>query len=85
MGPRNEAYRPSSKEPYSHDAAFYAMKGAEKCQCFVDFVWTATRGVGYFFFFTLGLGAYFLFALARVFSPCLSLGRPQPQVAHIQL
>jgi len=38
--------------------------------------------------FGLGFGftlEYFLFALAKVFSPCLSLGRPQPQVAHIHL
>jgi len=40
----------------------------------------------YFFFFSFLTGfffAYFLLAAARVFSPCLSAGFMQPQVAHI--
>ena len=39
----------------------------------------------YFFFLDLafGLREYFLLAAAMVFSPCLSLGLPQPHVEHM--
>jgi len=45
------------------------------------------RGLTHYFFFFFFLSvfffAYFLLAAARVFSPCLSFGFIQPQVAHI--